>query len=78
MAFAELLEDLILLAESIAVSILWVIEHESCLVKNRYLVSILELSALVPSDDSFIDKRPIARKILYNSNSFSVLIFVED
>lgn len=77
MALAQLLKNFVLLAKSIAVSILRVVEHETCLIENGDLVCVLKLSTLIPSNNSLIDKRSVARKILYDSNSLSVFVLVE-
>lgn len=78
MTFAKLLENPVLLSESTAVPVSWIVEHEPRLVKNGYFVGILKLTTLVPSDDGLVDESAIAREIFYNCNTYSVLVLVED
>lgn len=78
MTFTELLKNLVLLTESIAVSVSRIIEHETSFVKDRYFIGVLELSTLIPANDSFVNKSAIARKVLYDSNSLSVLILIKN
>ena len=59
-AFAQLLQNLVLLFEGAAFPALRVVEVEAGLVKYRYLVRVFELSSLVPADDCFIYKCAIA------------------
>jgi hypothetical protein len=77
MAFPKLLQDPVLLTESIAVPILRVVEHEPCLIEDGYLVCVFELTTLVPSNDGLIDKGPVARKILNESYGLPVLVLIE-
>ena len=56
MTFTELLKNLVLLTESVAVPVSGIIKHEARLVEDRDFVSILELSTLVPADNCLVDK----------------------
>ena len=77
MPLAKLLKYSILLSERITVSILRIVEYKSSLVKDRYLVCVFELSALVPSNNSLINKGAITLEILNNRDSLPIFAFVE-
>lgn len=77
MPLAKLLKYSILLPERVTIPILRIVEYKSSLVKDGYLVCVFELSALVPSNNSLIDKRAITREILHNRDSLSIFAFVE-
>lgn len=77
MPLAKLLKYSVLLSERVTLSILRIVEYKSSLVKDRYLVCIFELSALVPSNDSLINKRAITWEVLYNRDSLPIFAFVK-
>lgn len=77
MPLAKLLKYSILLSERITVSVLRIVEYKSSLIKDRYLVRVFELSTLVPSNYSLVDKSAITREILDNRDSLSIFAFVE-
>lgn len=78
MAFAELLQDGILLAESIRVTAKWVSEYELRLVQDFDLVPFVEHAPLVPPYKGVVDERAIARQVLQYSNRIAALILEKE
>ena len=78
MAFAELMEDSILLPESVTLTIAAVVKEAARFIEYRYSISILQFSSLVASDDSVINEGPVARQILENGYRLTIFILVED
>ena len=63
MSFAQLLQDPVLLSESIALPISRIVEEEFGLVQNGDLIAVLKFSVLISPDNSTVDKSPVAGKI---------------
>jgi len=78
MAFAELVENSVLLPESVALTIAAVVKEAAGFIEYRYSISILQFSLLIASDDSVIDEGPVARQILENRYGLTILILVKD
>ena len=76
-AFSELLLDRKLLPETIRFSVVRISERISCVVNYRNLVSFVQLTPVVPSNECVVYKGPIGRKILQDSDRPTTLVLVE-
>lgn len=78
MAFAQLLQNPVLLSESTALTILRVVKYEARLIENGDFVRILKLTALVPANDRFIDKSTITGQVFDKARVLAVFILTEE
>lgn len=77
MALAQLLQYAILRSEGARVPALRVSEDEPCFAQYGNLVSVFQLTPLVPPNHCFIDEGAVARKILHNCERIAIFVFVE-
>jgi hypothetical protein len=66
-----------LLTESVCVTLQGVSKHVACFVQDGKLVALVEFTALVPPDQSVIDKCSVTGKVFEDSNDVSALLLVE-
>lgn len=78
MPFAQLLQYPILLAKCTSISVTRVIEQASCLIQDRDLVPVLELAALIPSNDGLIHKGSVAREVFNECHTLAFFGLIED
>jgi len=77
MPFSKLLEDPILLPETICVPRLRIPENEARFIQNADLVTVLKLAMLVLSNDSVVDEGAIGGQILQNCDNITLFVLRE-
>lgn len=78
MPFSKLLEDPILLPETVCVSGLRVPENKTRFIQDTNLVAVLKLAVLVSPNDSVVDEGAVAGQILQHCDNIALFVLREE